>query len=111
MQVSKHVWRGFYDVEGLAGDIAYNARAGAEIARHYLLDYALPAGEQRHDGGADNLARATYAAYNGGPRQLARYRTSGTPARLRAIDEAFHDKYRAVKEGDDLAVASCYGSG
>ena len=109
MQVNKNVWRGFYDVDGLARDIAYNARAGAEIARHYLVDLAVAKREQQHAGGMDNLARAAYAAYNGGPAHLGRYRKPDTPARLRAVDKAFLDKYQAVQAGDELAVASCYG--
>lgn len=109
MQVNKAVWRGFYDAEGLARDIAYNARAGAEITRHYLVDYALRAGEQEREGGADNLVRATYAVYNGGPRHLQRYRKPDTPARLRAIDNAFFHKYATLRQGDSLAVRACYG--
>src|SRR5271155_2428406 len=40
MQVNKHVWRGFYDIERLEWDVLYNAGAGCEIlARmmHYTL--------------------------------------------------------------------------
>src|SRR5262249_31253643 len=66
MQVNQHVWRGFYDRQGLARDVAYNARAGSEILDHYLIDYALTKGEHK-TGSVDNVARATYAAYNGGP--------------------------------------------
>ena len=109
MQVNRHVWRGFYDVDGLARDFGYNARAGAEIARHYLLDHALRAGEDGLPGGLDNLARATYAAYNGGPGQLGRYRQAATPARLRNIDRTFLDRYERIRSGDELAVRECYG--
>jgi len=38
MQVNQCVWRGAYDQKGLLGDIAYNARARAEIVLHYLRD-------------------------------------------------------------------------
>jgi len=109
MQVNQRVWRGFYDVEGLQDDIAYNARAGAEILRHYLVDYAVARGEHDREGGIENLPRATYAAYNGGPGHLARYREARTSERLRRIDRAFWEKYRTVREGDPLAVASCFG--
>ena len=33
MQVNKHVWRGFYDIDRLKWDVLYNAGAGCEIAR------------------------------------------------------------------------------
>lgn len=110
MQVNPRVWRGFYDVKGLGEDIGYNAGAGADIVLHYLRDYAIAKGEQNAGSDADNLARATYAAYNGGPGHLGRYRKSGTGKSLRQIDESFWDKYRKIKDGQVLAVAECYGS-
>ena len=111
MQVSPHVWRGVYDLAGLRDDVAYNGRAGSEILLHYLEDHALAKGEDRSPGGTDNLARAAYAAYNGGPRHLTRYRTPSTPRRLRRIDAAFWEKYEAVRAGRELEVARCFGAG
>ncbi len=108
MQVNRKVWRGFYDVKQLEKDIAYNATAGSEILLHYFRDYALKK-EAGKKGGVDNLARATYGAYNGGPRHLTRYRESGTRADLRKIDESFWSKYQKIKSGDIQAVAGCYG--
>jgi hypothetical protein len=111
MQINTRVWRGFYKVEGLHRDAGYNARAGSEILQHYLVDYAIRKGEHTATGDFDNLARATYAIYNGGPRQMRRYRNPGTRRSLRAIDQSFWKKYQEVKGGDPLAVASCYGEG
>lgn len=108
MQVVPNVWRGFYDPGGLTGDIAYNAAAGGEILMHYLTHYAIRHGEDKQPGGTDNLARATYAAYNGGPRHLSRYRSADTSEELKNIDLAFRDKYEAIKGGDELAVRACY---
>jgi len=108
MQVNRKVWRGLYDAGKLETDIAYNAHAGSEILLHYFKDYALKK-ELGKSNAVDGLARATYAAYNGGPRQLARYRESATPERLRKIDVAFRDKYKKIKSGDIKAVAGCYG--
>ncbi len=110
MQINEHVWRGFYELELLRGDVGYNARAGNEILIHYLVDYAIRKREHEHEGGADNLARATYAVYNGGPRHLSRYRDPATRASLRAIDAAFWDKYRKMAGGDAKRVRECYGS-
>jgi hypothetical protein len=108
MQVNRKVWRGLYDVGKLETDMTYNAQAGSEILLHYFRDYALKkeAGKSK---AVDALARATYGAYNGGPRHLSRYRKSGTPERLRKIDASFWKKYQKIKSGDIKAVADCYG--
>jgi hypothetical protein len=108
MQVNQHVWRGFYDVNGLQHDVGYNAVAGSEILHHYLHDYAIAKGEQNQDGGIDNLVRATYAMYNGGPRHINRYRRENTSAPLRAIDNSFWKKYQSVRAGHTMAVSECY---
>ncbi|GIW45891.1 MAG: hypothetical protein KatS3mg077_3173 [Candidatus Binatia bacterium] len=110
MQVNERVWRGVYDLRGIRWDIAYNARAGSEISLHYLRDYALARGEHLKPGGVDNLARATYAVYNGGPGHLARYRNERTKPALKKIDTLFWEKYQAVRDGQTLAeVARCLG--
>jgi hypothetical protein len=109
MQVNQHVWRGLYDVRGLRGDTAYNARAGAEILHHYLADHAVAKGEHRQPGGTDNLARATYAVYNGGPAHRTRYRNRNASRALRRIDEAFWEKFVAVRAGREMEVARCFG--
>lgn len=106
MQVNPRVWRGLYDIEALAANVRYNARAGTEILHHYLIDYALKKKEHEQPGGRDNLARATYSAYNAGPGRLRRYRTGSG----HAIDRKFWDMYRKVQAGNELAVASCYGA-
>jgi hypothetical protein len=109
MQVNQHVWRGLYEVRWLRDDIAYNAAAGSEILVHYLKDYAVAKGEHTKTGNVDNLARATYAVYNGGPGHLKRYRSATKNRQLKQIDESFWKKYRKVRDGDELAVAECYG--
>jgi hypothetical protein len=109
MQVNQQVWRGVYDLKGLLGDMQYNGRAGSEIALHYLKDYAIAKGEDKQPGGIDNLARATYAIYNGGPGHRTRYRAKKPSRALKQIDAAFWSKYEAVKAGREMEVASCYG--
>ncbi len=109
MQVNKHVWRGVYNLDALYGDASYNARAGNEILVHYLVNYAIRRGEHRKRGNPDDLARAAYAVYNGGPAQLARYRRKDTRPPLRKIDESFLEKYEQVRRFGPEAVKSCFG--
>ena len=109
MQINERVWRGFYDIHSLRWDIDYNSNAGAEVLLNYLVRYALKQGEQKQPGGRDNLARASYSAYNGGPSQVSRYRRSGVPASLAKVDAAFWEKYRQVSAGNAMAVSRCLG--
>ncbi len=111
MQVNEHVWRGVYDLRGLRWDIRYNGRAGAEILLRYLQDYAINRHEDAQPGGIDNLARATYAVYNGGPGHLARYRKKTTRTSLQRIDTLFWQKYQAVSAGKEAEVTRCIVGG
>ena len=109
MQINEKVWRGFYDIQKLRWDIAYNSRAGTEVLLNYLTKYALKQGEHQRSGGLDNLARASYSAYNGGPSQIARYRKHNVASTHRKVDAAFWGKYQQVKAGNELNVAQCLG--
>ncbi len=109
MQVNKHVWRGIYNLDALLGDVSYNARAGNEILVHSFVNYAIRRGEHRQNGNPDDLARAAYAVYNGGPAQLARYRKADTRPSLRGIDESFYSKFKQVRRHGREAVKACYG--
>lgn len=109
MQVLPRVWRGFYHPNALTWNINYNALAGGEILHHYLVHYAIRKQEHKRANNIHDLARATYAAYNGGPGHLTRYRSKKTPARLKRIDTAFWQKYQIIRDGDSLAVKQCYG--
>jgi len=103
MQVNRRVWRGFFDLSKLEWDIDYNAGAGAEILAHFLTRYgAREAGER-----LENAARATYAAYNGGPDAYRRYRLQRVPHAQRAIDRAFWEKYQAMAAGRALDFVLC----
>lgn len=108
MQVLPRVWRGFYNVKGLKWDFAYNARAGSEIFMHYFRDYAVKKGEHTITGNPDNLARATYAAYNAGPSGLTRYRKAKPHPREKEVDDGYFEKYLAVKQGRWNDVRTCY---
>ncbi len=108
MQIMGRVWRGVYDVNRLEAEIDYNVAAGIEILEHYLVDYAIRRGEHQHPGGIDNLVRATYAAYNGGPSHLSRHRRDDTPARLRAIDDAFWEEFTLIRDQGWPPVSRCF---
>lgn len=106
MQVNRNTWRNLYDLKGLSGDIEYNGNAGGEILLNYLSRYALKKNEDKQPQG--HLARATYAAYNGGPGHLTRYRAAKQNPELKKVDEAFWDKFQAVSSGREMDVQSCY---
>jgi hypothetical protein len=109
MQVNERIWRGIYDQHQLRWDIDYNSQSGIEVLLDYLQTYALKREEHKRPGGLDNLARASYSAYNGGPSQVSRYRRLNVPAAHREIDAAFWDKYQQVAAGNALGVAKCLG--
>jgi hypothetical protein len=104
MQVNRYVWRGFYNVTHLEWDIAYNAGAGSQILARLII---RAAGKPAHAGDPDACARSTYAAYNGGPDEFNRWRRADEPHDWRLIDEAFWQKYRALKEGQSLNILKC----
>lgn len=111
MQINGRVWRNVYDLDRLSDEVDYNVNAGIEILTHYMVDYAIRRGEHEQPGGDDNLIKATYAAYNGGPSQLGRYRSEDTPARLQAIDNEFWRHYEAIKADQWPDISSCYAVG
>jgi soluble lytic murein transglycosylase-like protein len=109
MQVNERVWRGFYDMNKLRWDITYNSRTGTEILFNYMVQYALKRKEQTRPGGINNLARASYSAYNGGPGQVTRYRRTDVASVHRKVDQLFWDKYQQVDAGKKMNVAKCLG--
>lgn len=109
MQVNERVWRGFYSQQQLRWDIAYNSAAGVEVLLDYLVKYAIRKGEHLQPGGLDNLARSAYSAYNGGPSQVARYRSDKASAYGKKVDAAFWEKYQQVAAGNELGVSRCLG--
>jgi len=109
MQINERVWRGFYDLQKLRWDIDYNSRAGAEVLLDYLVKYAISRNEHKHDGGLDNLARASYSAYNGGPGKVSRYRSANASPYQRKVDDAFWKKYQRIDADDHSGIARCLG--
>jgi Transglycosylase SLT domain len=107
MQINVRVWRGFFSPDKLRWNAAYNAGAGAEILIHHLIRYGVPEARER----MEDAARATYAAYNGGPTRLRRFRQSQTPPAIQAIDRGFWEKYRAVAGGAADARVLCLPPG
>ena len=105
MQVNKHVWRGFYDIDRLKWDVLYNAGAGCEILAR-MMRYASAQPKFDPVPVAGHLARSAYAAYNGGPGACNRWRRREPPA-LKQIDSSFWDKYLAVQDGIPIDILSC----
>lgn len=111
MQINGRVWRKFYDLDRLVDEVGYNVNAGIDILTHYMVDYAIRKGEHEQPGGDDNLIKASYAAYNGGPSHLARYRHDDTSPQLKAIDNAFWNHYTTIKAEQWPDISSCYAVG
>jgi hypothetical protein len=106
MQVNKHVWRGFYSIPRLEWDIVYNTGAGAEILMRLMRGAATGVANKSADPSGE-IARATYAAYNGGPNASERWRRTDEPVELRQIDEAFWAKYLAAAGGGSIDILRC----
>jgi soluble lytic murein transglycosylase-like protein len=106
MQVNKHVWRGFYDIDRLKWDVLYNAGAGCEILARMMQFAAIT--QPKYDPVliSSHLARSAYAGYNGGPGACNRWRRREPPA-LKQIDLSFLDKYHAVENGTQIDILSC----
>jgi hypothetical protein len=106
MQINKHVWRGFYDIERLKWDVLYNAGAGCEILARMMQFAAMSQPKFDPVLISSHLARSAYAGYNGGPGACNRWRRRESPA-LKQIDASFLDKYRAVENGTQIDILSC----
>jgi len=105
MQINQIVWRGFYDVERLRWDTAYNARAGAQILMKYLKDYAIPYAEK--SGNPDHIPRAAYAVYNAGPRAVGRFSKNPPHPREARVDGKLWTLYQGIVSGGQADLKSC----
>jgi len=105
MQVNQIVWRGFYELERLRWDTAYNARAGAQILMRYVKDYAVPFAEKRGD--PNLVPRAAYAVYNAGPRAVGRFGKEKKHPREQRVDERLWTLYRGIAAGGQADLRSC----
>jgi hypothetical protein len=106
MQVNKHVWRGFYDIDRLKWDVLYNTGAGCQILATMMQFAAIS--QPKYDPVliSSHLARSAYAGYNGGPGSCNRWRRSEPPP-LKQIDYSFLEKYRAIESGTQIDILSC----
>jgi hypothetical protein len=103
MQVNRRIWRGFFDPQKLTWSAAYNAGAGTEILLQLLVRYGSREAASR----LENAARATYSAYNGGPRSYRRYRSARVAPAYQAIDRAFWEKYQLMALGRAADLVLC----
>ena len=105
MQINQRVWRGFYDVQRLRWNTAYNIRAGTQILLRYVNDYAIPYAEK--SGKPTDVPRATYAVYNAGPRAVGRFAKSPPHPREARVDEKLWSLYQGVANGGKPDLESC----
>ena len=105
MQINQHVWRGFYNIERLQGDVAYNIQAGSQILMRYFKDFGTQVAKE--NGKPEHAARATYAAYNAGPRASRRFMKPEANARQKRVDERLWDLYQKIAGGGNADLATC----
>src|SRR4029078_2395960 len=106
MQVNQKVWRGFYDVERLRWDTAYNLRAGSQILARYVKSYAIPYA-QKHGDDASSIPRAAYAVYNAGPGAVGRFAKEKRHPREARVDDKLWSLYQGIAAGSQVDLASC----
>jgi len=105
MQINQHVWRGFYNIERLQWDTAYNINAGCQILMRYFKEYGTQTAKE--NGNPDLAARAAYAAYNGGPRACRRFMKADANARQKRVDEHLWNLYQKIAAGGSGDMATC----
>ena len=105
MQINQHVWRGFYNIERLQWDAAYNINAGCQILMRYFKEYGTQTAKE--NGNPDLAARAAYAAYNGGPRACHRFMKADANARQKRVDEHLWNLYQKIAAGGSGDMATC----
>lgn len=105
MQVNTRVWRGLYDVERLRWEVAYNARAGAQILLRYLQDPGLKVVQRSGD--AAHLPRAAYAAYNAGPGGATRFLARDGSLKAGAVDRRLWRLYQGFSAGAEPDLQRC----
>jgi soluble lytic murein transglycosylase-like protein len=105
MQINQHVWRGFYNIERLQVDVAYNIQAGSQILMRYFKEYGTQVAKE--NGNPAHAARATYAAYNAGPRASRRFMKPNANARQKRVDEHLWDLYQKIAAGGSGDLSTC----
>ncbi len=105
MQINERVWRGFYDIQKLRWETAYNVRAGTRILMRYVKDYAIPYAQRSGDLG--DVARAAYAVYNAGPRAAGRFAKAKRHPREARVDDRLWSLFQGVASGGRADLRTC----
>lgn len=105
MQVNLRVWRGLYDVERLKWEVAYNARAGAQILLRYFEGPALDVVKQT--GNSKYLAWASYAVYNAGPAAAKRFLRKNGELKPGPTDRKLLSHYQGFADGGIADLERC----
>jgi hypothetical protein len=105
MQINQHVWRGFYNMERLQKDVAYNTQAGNQILMRYFKQYGVQVGKESNN--PEIAARAAYAVYNGGPRAARRFMKPDASARQKRVDEHLWELYQKAAKGGRGDLGTC----
>lgn len=105
MQVNQYVWRGFYDLDKLKWDPAYNVAAGVQILVRYMRRFAFEVAKKTGD--PAHIPRATYSVYNAGPKAARRFLTARAGSRERRVDDRFWRLYQELGRGGRPDLAKC----
>lgn len=105
MQINERVWRGFYDIQKLRWDTAYNVHAGTRILMRYVKDYAIPYAARSGD--MDYVARAAYAVYNAGPRAVGRFAKAKRHPREARVDDRLWTLFDGIASGGRADLRTC----
>ena len=82
-----------------------HARAGAQILKRYMKDYAMPYAEKSGD--MNDVPRAAYAVYNAGPRAAGRFDKPKPHPREKRVDDKLWSLYQGFASGRQADLRSC----
>lgn len=105
MQINQHVWRGFFSIERLKWDAAYNVQAGTQILMLYFTDYGVKVAQK--SGRPEYAARSAYSAYNAGPQAARRFMSKNATTREKQVDGRLWSHFQGISAGGKVNPATC----
>ncbi len=107
MQVNKHVWRGFYDIDRLKWDVLYNAGAGCEILATHDAVRGHLAAEIRSRADLEPSRAIDIRRLQRRPRRMQSMAPPRARQRSSKSITSFLEKYHAIESGTQIDILSC----